>query len=152
MDHVLTQQDFAVFKEAVEYWMGFFGLKDWAYEFRMCQLDSGVGAETRFNRPGRLVTFCLNQIRSVEAAPTAKTVCRSAFHEVCEVLLDDMEWEVLTQCEKACEVLKLIMSPSMLIGMQLSGGWKILFLRLLRSRYGISIRTECNWSCTTQFK
>lgn len=107
MDHVLTQQDFAVFKEAVEYWMGFFGLKDWNYEFRMCQLDSGIGAETRFNRPGRLVIFCLNQIRSAEAVPTAKTVQKSAFHEVCEVLLDDMEWEVLTQCEKACEDFKV---------------------------------------------
>lgn len=107
MDHILTQQDFAVFKEAVDYWMGFFGLKDWEYEFRMCQLDSGVGAETRFDRSGRLVTFCLGQIRATEDAPTAKDVRKSAFHEVCEVLLDDMEWEVLTQCEKACEDFKV---------------------------------------------
>lgn len=106
MDHVLTQQDFAVFKEAVDHWMGFFGLKDWNYEFQMCQLDPGVGAETRFNRPGRLVTFCLGQIWVTEAAPTAKDVRKSAFHEVCEVLLDDMEWEALAQCEKAYEDFK----------------------------------------------
>lgn len=101
-DQVLTEDDFTVFKEAVAYWMEFFGLADWRCAFQLCQLEPGIGAQVEFNRPGRLATFSLAQTWGADAqSVTDKNIRREAFHEVCEVLLDDMETGLLNMWERA---------------------------------------------------
>lgn len=100
-DQVLTEKDFEIYKTAVEHWMEFFGLKEWRRCFRLGQLEPGVGADVEFSRPDRLVTFGLAQIWGANAPlVTPRNIQREAFHEVCEVLLDDMEIGLLNMWER----------------------------------------------------
>lgn len=90
----LTESDFAIFKAEVEKWIALFGLKDWAVTFDFSPLENSR-AECCVNWHAKAALITLGQFPRGEV--TQDDVRRSAFHEVCELLLTDMEFTALDE-------------------------------------------------------
>lgn len=83
----LKDQDFQIFKDEAQYWIDQFGLLDWRIGFAFEKID-GFYAESRTYWYGRTATLVLNKWQD-EPIETEQ-IRKSAFHEVCEVLLTEM--------------------------------------------------------------
>ncbi len=80
-----TKEDFELFKSEVTYWANAFGLKGYQLFFRHEDL-SGNFAEIRYNIISRNAVFSLNtEFDTIDYSP--EEIKRTAFHEVCELLL-----------------------------------------------------------------
>lgn len=88
----LTEKDFTIFKEEAQKWIDTFGLKDWEVTFDFSPLENS-SAECRVNWHAKAALLTLGQFPRWEV--TQDDVRRSAFHEVCELLLSDMEFTAL---------------------------------------------------------
>lgn len=90
----LTEGDFALFKAEAEKWIALFGLKDWAVTFDFSPLENSR-AECCVNWHAKAALITLGQFPRGEV--TQDDVRRFAFHEVCELLLSDMEFTALNE-------------------------------------------------------
>lgn len=90
----LTEDDFAIFKAEAEKWIALFGLKDWNVTFDFSPLENS-SAECLVNWHAKAGLITLGQFPRGEV--TQDDVRRSAFHEVCELLLSDMEFTALNE-------------------------------------------------------
>lgn len=81
----ITEKQFKIFKEEARYWIKYFGLTGWRIEFTKRKLNEEAAANLHWGIKDRLAV--------INMEPIADTVCfdeksirRSAFHEVCELL------------------------------------------------------------------
>lgn len=88
----LKEQDFQLFKDEADFWIKEFGLHDWSVTYLFEELDD-AWAECRINWLGRVSTLVLNKWPSHERAK--QEIRKSAFHEVCELLLTDLEYHTV---------------------------------------------------------
>jgi hypothetical protein len=80
-----TKEDFEKFKKFTMYWVDFFGLRNWEVEFDHKEDDTSM-AYTTFNVLNRNVMIVLAMDWG-ERKVTDEELDKTAFHEVCEVLL-----------------------------------------------------------------
>lgn len=84
----ITKKQFKVFRKEALRWLDRFGMKDWSVYFEQKELK-GVRAECSFNCVGGIATLSLgtewNELN--DEFVTDKIIQRTAFHEVCELLL-----------------------------------------------------------------
>jgi len=89
-----TTEHFEIFKDEVEYWIEKFHLREW--RFRIIHADSkelkDVLAWVTSEWKGRVATISLSVdwTDSTYDVVEKYELCKSAFHEVCELLLADM--------------------------------------------------------------
>ena len=84
----ITPKHFTIFKTECQKWIEIFGLKNWQINYVHKKLEN-ARARTRFNCVGGIATIFLNTNWSEEASYEfdVNDVRRSAFHEICELLL-----------------------------------------------------------------
>ena len=77
-----------MFKKEAQKWLDYFGMKDWSIYYAQEKLD-GIRAQCSFNCVGGVATLILNTSwdEKDDSFVTNKIVKRTAFHEVCELLL-----------------------------------------------------------------
>lgn len=90
----LTDLDFSVFKAEAKKWIEVFGLKDWAVTFDFAPLENSI-AECLVNWSAKAALVTLGKFPRGEG--TQEDIKRAAFHEVCELLLTDMEYTALNE-------------------------------------------------------
>lgn len=87
-----TKENFNFFIEECKYWIEKFGLKEWEFRFKhedhKTLKDSCAWYE--YNWQGRLASIGLS-VSWDNTEPTDYQVSKSAFHEICEMLLADLE-------------------------------------------------------------
>ncbi len=79
-----NKKHFQVFKKACVKWLDFFGLKDWSVHYGHKYDDENM-ASIVYNLTGKVATIYLTIDWDIE--PTKRAVERTAFHEVCELML-----------------------------------------------------------------
>ena len=88
MAHKTTEKDFAIFEKECWKWVEHFGLKDW--QFNLYHEDSKILGPCRawkdYNYEGRVCTLGLT-IDWKNDDVTVYQVKKSAFHEVCHIML-----------------------------------------------------------------
>lgn len=77
-----TAAQFDEFKEVARYWIKEFGLINWRVTFEHGEVGTDIGGECAWNNTGRIATITMATER--EENPD---IGRTAFHEVCELLL-----------------------------------------------------------------
>lgn len=81
-----TPEDFKIFQEEVAKWQKRFGLLGWQINTRHQNLRNRAECWTRMQ--GRLASIVLGKIfQNYDEPPGEKEIRRTAFHEVCELLL-----------------------------------------------------------------
>ena len=84
----ITKRQFKIFKKEARKWLKYFGMKDWSVYFEQKELEESR-AQCIFNCVGGIATLSLakswNEIS--DKFVTDKIIQRTAFHEVCELLL-----------------------------------------------------------------
>ncbi|WP_304048942.1 hypothetical protein [Desulfovibrio piger] len=90
----LDNQAFALFKSECQKWIDLLGLKDWSVNFAFEHLESSR-AECLVNWTGKSCTIVLGKFPKDDME--IDDVRKSAFHEVCELLLTDMEFTALDE-------------------------------------------------------
>lgn len=80
---------FALFEKEASHWLWYFGLHDWRVVFYHDELHTGNIAETHMDYVGK----CASMILAKGLEPhfyTTEGIKRTAFHEVCELLLGSL--------------------------------------------------------------
>lgn len=85
----LSDAQFLVFKNEAQKWVNLFGLKDWEIFFRFEETEAFNRAECRINWSGKICNLILGRWQTDERSDGE--VRKLAFHEVCELLLAEME-------------------------------------------------------------
>lgn len=80
-----TKKDFKLFKKECRKWIEVFGLKNWCVRYEHTQLNDCL-ANILWNTNGMTATIRLGTERPKLAACKTE-IRRSAFHEVCHILL-----------------------------------------------------------------
>lgn len=80
---------FKIFVAEVEKWVNYFGFMDWDINVKRCRKNKYM-AQCLANDSGKCVTLCLGNLKLHHDMDDVR---RSAFHEVCELLLHDF-WGV----------------------------------------------------------
>ena len=97
-----TSRDFEIFKREAELWIGRLGLTDWSVDFFHSDNPDGRPCRAWFRGEieGR---FCLIGLSPDWSGIkiTDEAVRKSAFHEVCEVMLMPLAW--VAECRYARE-------------------------------------------------
>lgn len=83
--NVTTEEHFKAFQEEALRWIEFFGLKGWQVDFRHADLEKNR-ADISYGLGSRIAAITLSTNWSHDPV-TEEKVRRSAFHEVCELLL-----------------------------------------------------------------
>lgn len=85
-----TKSDFKLFKSEVEYWVDRFNLREWKvhYEHKISKKLPNTLAWIAYDWMGRVCTIGLNPDWPNDTVLDSE-VSRTAFHEVCELLLSD---------------------------------------------------------------
>lgn len=91
-----TKKDFELFKETCEFYIEFFGLKDWRFYYEHIELTDSF-AQVSYNFVGKCCTVAFNKkLPDRYEVIEERKIRESAFHEVCEILLAEMtnklEW------------------------------------------------------------
>lgn len=81
----LTDKDFQCFKDECQYWINRFGLLDWRVDYTFELLKDDCYARYAGNWEGKTATLTLNKLAFQEVS--TDQIRKSAFHEVCELLL-----------------------------------------------------------------
>ncbi|MGL5474008.1 MAG: hypothetical protein ACRDBZ_05235 [Citrobacter braakii] len=84
-----TPEHFALFKSEAQRFIDLFGLLDWQTDFEHQLLDD-ARANCRFWRQGKQAVLTLSTEWSKYDTLDDERVRRSAFHEVCELMLADI--------------------------------------------------------------
>lgn len=87
--HELKSHQFEIFQEEALRWINLFGLKDWEIFLRFEETEEGNRAECRINWLGKICNLVLARWQSHDL--TNGEIRKCAFHEVCELLLTEME-------------------------------------------------------------
>lgn len=85
-----------LFEHEASYWLSYFGLLDWSIIFRSEPLENTF-AEARMNYVAKMAELVINNDYD-PGSMNADVVKRSAFHEVCEVMLGSL----YCQAERFC--------------------------------------------------
>ena len=89
MSYKTTKKDFQEFKKEAWYWIEYFGLKSWEYDFRHEKTDfENARAEYTAYLEARYVCIRLNITFAFK--PNLKEIRSAAFHEICHLLLIDL--------------------------------------------------------------
>lgn len=80
---------FEIFKDEARKWINLFGLKDWEIIFRFEETEDFDRAICGINWAGKICNLTLARWHSEER--TEDEIRKYAFHEVCELLLTEME-------------------------------------------------------------
>jgi len=91
-----TPEQFEEFKRVARIWLEKFGLKFWRVCFNHVELRPHWGAQTAWSLDGRIATLSYNQ--EIDTADVIPCPARSAFHEVCELLMADTSEELHRFC------------------------------------------------------
>jgi len=75
-----TKCDFAEFKKEAEFWIGYFGLKEWEVSYTHEDIDNGY-AKSNASYQTKIATITLDIV-----LPDKRKVKLYAFHEVCELM------------------------------------------------------------------
>lgn len=89
MVYVLEDKHFNWFKSCATELINKLGLFDWHISFEMSELDGDI-AQCRMNRTGKQASLVLNSVY-YDREPTEENIRQHAYHEVLELLLDDVE-------------------------------------------------------------
>jgi len=81
----ITIEHFEIFKKEIYKWIDIFGLKNWEISIKHKKLPSEDRAETITRVVDRIASIVLNEQWLIE--PTENNIKKTAFHEICEVLL-----------------------------------------------------------------
>jgi len=81
-----TKADFKLFQTECEKWIDIFGLRDWEVNYMHEEFSEENRAECYLDLDGRISTIRLNKEWEPDEASDFK-LRKSAFHEVCELLL-----------------------------------------------------------------
>lgn len=84
----LSEKDFDIFKSECLKWIDLFGITEWEISFSFEYLEN-ARAECRINWLGKTCVICLTNFSPKYDKFDIK---KSAFHEVCELLLTEMEY------------------------------------------------------------
>lgn len=85
------EKQFEIFKAEAEKWIQFFGLQDWSVWYGQEDLtENNSLAESHMNYAGKIASLIINSERTDEHT-TVEGIKKSAFHEVCELLLCEMD-------------------------------------------------------------
>ena len=87
--NMTTPEHFEIFKAEAQRFIDLFGLKDWQVEFCHIHLEYSR-ANCRFSCQGKQATISLSTEWGEHDDVCAENVRRSAFHEVCELMLADI--------------------------------------------------------------
>lgn len=92
MEVKTTKKHFEIFKNEAGKWIRNFGLTDWDITFEHIKME-GIKAQCRYNLVNRTATLSLSTNYSNECIgfDIEYDVKKSAFHEVCELLLCPLE-------------------------------------------------------------
>lgn len=84
-----TNSDFELYKRECEYWVKYFGLIDYRIAYKHNNDIEGALAycAVNANKSDRVVQLCLC-VDWCNDTVDRFNICKSAFHEVCELLLD----------------------------------------------------------------
>jgi hypothetical protein len=83
-----TKKQFELFTNECKYWLDRFGLKGWCVEYTNKKNVDNTKANISWRVIGRVANINLEPDWGKEyKAIENKTICESAFHEVCELLL-----------------------------------------------------------------
>lgn len=91
MVYLLEDKHFTFFKSCAIELINKLGLSDWKIDFYMRELSDGDNAQCHINRVARRASLVFSSVRYDEE-PTDEKIRESAYHEVFELLLDDMEY------------------------------------------------------------
>ena len=101
--YLLIDADISYFQERCKYWIDFFGLKDW--HIRYMKKDIKPNAEVWMNYPGKIATIVINEIIVLyDGENYKKDLNRSAFHEICHILLDELIYLALKRSIKKSQL------------------------------------------------
>lgn len=89
MVYVLEDKHFSLFKSHAEELINRLGLFDWRISFEMLELDGDI-AQCRINRTGKKASLVLSSVL-YDTEPTDEKIKETAYHEVLELLMDDIE-------------------------------------------------------------
>lgn len=90
MKNETTQTDFELFTQTVKKYAEKFGLHDWQIEITHGWKDEQSRAQAMYHVQGHLAVISLAKDWGEDCEePTAYKIRRSAFHEVCELLLSE---------------------------------------------------------------
>lgn len=82
-----TAKQFNIFKAESRKWIDIFGLKGWRVDFFHRHLDDDRRGQIFVDIPGRCASIVLGMDWDENDKPLDSNVRRTAFHEVCELLL-----------------------------------------------------------------
>lgn len=85
----VTKDYFALYKHEVKFWMKHLGLTSWEPFFSF-EKDVKNIASVSWDKQGGSAVFYLSTTWGKKSPITEKTISRTAFHEVCEVLLAEL--------------------------------------------------------------
>lgn len=91
----LKERDFQIFKDEAQYWIDQFGLLDWRIEFEFKKLDNDTYAQCDSQLLGRWAYLILNKWQTEQISEYQ--IRQSAFHEVCELLLQELRRTALNE-------------------------------------------------------
>ena len=80
-----SESHYRLYIKEIQYWVYTFGLYGWEVNFFHEQWDNEARANIRYNIADRSASFNLSLLWDEE--PTELEICRSSFHEACELLL-----------------------------------------------------------------
>jgi len=87
------KSDFDIFKDECKKWIKFFGLTEWEIDYAFVKDDEKIDAWVTFDEiNGMLAIICMNATwkERDEHFYSIENIKKTAFHEVCEVLMAKM--------------------------------------------------------------
>ncbi|MBD5585791.1 MAG: hypothetical protein HDQ88_11975 [Clostridia bacterium] len=90
MIYLLEDKHFSIFKLNAREMINKLGLSDWHITFDIQELSDGDLAQCHINRVAKKARLVLNSV-FYDVEPTDEKLMESAYHEVLELLLDDIE-------------------------------------------------------------
>ena len=104
-----TKADFKVFQTECEKWINIFGLHDWEIGFRHEDFRELNRAECYLDLDGRISTIRLNKDWTIDNDGNIDEVTdlklkKTAFHEVCEILIAPLSINSRMRFIRECEI------------------------------------------------
>lgn len=88
MSYKVTKKEFSEFKKEAEYWINYFGILDWEFNFDH-KVMPNERADCYYDIPGKVVTLGLST--TWDYIPKKNEIKKCAFHEVCELMLCQLQ-------------------------------------------------------------
>lgn len=88
-----TKKEFELFKKECRKWIKFFGLFDWEVYYEHVELKEKAYATCHTDMLGMVATFSFNKVVGTNIRDDIR---RTAFHEVCELLISKLK--IIAKC------------------------------------------------------